>query len=452
MFDQLSQRLGKVLKQVRGQARLSEANIKETLKEVKKALLEADVALPVVKKFLEQVRKRAVGREVMESLTPGQVLIKVVQEELVHVMGDENQGLNLATSPPAVILMSGLQGSGKTTTTAKLAHWLQEREKKKVLLVSCDIYRPAAIEQLQTLAEQIQASFFSSQTTDKPVDIAKNAVDFAKKQFIDVVMIDTAGRLHIDQEMMSEIKNIHKAVAPIETLFVVDSMTGQDAVHAAKAFHDSLAFTGVVLTKTDGDARGGAALSVRQVTGQPIKFLGIGEKIDAIEAFHPDRFASRILGMGDIVGLVEEVQRKVDKEKAEKIARKIQKGKGFDLNDFREQLLQISKMGGMAGLMDKMPGMSEIPDAVKNQANDKEVGKLIAMINAMTPQERIFPAIIKGSRKKRIALGSGTQIQDVNKLLKQFKQMQKMVKQVSKKGMGNMLRGMKGRMSQGMPF
>ncbi len=452
MFENLSERLGKTLRNLRGQGRLSEENIKETLREVRMALLEADVALPVVKDFIEHVRQRAVGEDVLKSLTPGQALIKVVNDELVQLMGEANNGLNLSAQPPVVILMAGLQGAGKTTTAAKLARWLKEREKKSSLLVSCDIYRPAAITQLETLAGQVEAEFFPSTTSQSPVKIATDALDYARKHFKDVVIVDTAGRLHIDDEMMSEIREIHQAINPVETLFVVDSMTGQDAANTARAFDEALPLTGVILTKTDGDARGGAALSIRQITGKPIKFFGAGEKTDALDPFHPDRVASRILGMGDVLSLVEEVQQKVDQDKVQKLEKKLKKGKRFDLDDFRDQMLQMNNMGGIAGLMDKMPGMSGLPQNVKSRVNDKDFNRLIAIINSMTPQERIHPTIIKGSRKKRIAAGSGTQVQDVNRLLKQFTQMQKMMKKMARGGVAKMLRGLKGNMPPGMPF
>lgn len=449
MFETLSERLTGVLKRLKGQGRLTEENIKDTLREVRMALLEADVALPVVREFIERVRARAIGQEVMQSLTPGQALVKIVYEELVAVMGEACDELNLRAQPPAVVLMAGLQGSGKTTTVAKLARWLNERKKKSVLVASCDVYRPAAIDQLKTLANEVGAMFFPSDPTQEPVAIARSAVDQARRQFVDVVIIDTAGRLHVDAEMMDEIKRLHAALDPIETLFVVDSMTGQDAANTAKAFHEALPLTGVILTKTDGDARGGAALSIRHITGKPIKFLGIGEKTAALEPFHPDRLASRILGMGDVLSLVEEAERKIDRDKAAKLAEKIKKGKGFDLEDFRDQLHQMMNMGGIAGLLDKLPGMSEVPDAVKSQVNDREVRRMVAIINSMTPQERCFPDIIKGSRRRRIAAGSGTEVQDVNRLLKQFTQMQKVMKRMSKGGFAKMLRG---RLPQGMPF
>ena len=451
MFDSLTERLGKTLKNLRGQGRLSEDNIKEALRDVRMALLEADVALPVVKGFIEKVRERAVGQDVLQSLSPGQALIKVVHEELIHVMGDANEVLNLHAAPPAVILMAGLQGAGKTTSVAKLAKFLAEREKKKVLVASADVYRPAAIKQLETLAGEIDAGFFPSTIEQKPVDIGLGAIDHAKKHFFDVVIIDTAGRLHVDTEMMDEIKALHAAINPVETLFVVDSMTGQDAANTAQAFNEALPLTGVVLTKADGDARGGAALSVREITGKPIKFLGVGEKTTALEAFHPERVASRILGMGDMLSLIEEAQHKVDHKEAEKLATKLKKGKGFDLADFREQLRQMQNMGGMASLMDKLPGMGDLPAGVKDQVNDRDMLRLGAIIDSMTPGERQRPEIIKGSRKKRIASGSGTQVQDVNKLLKQFKQMQKMMKKMGKGGgMKKLMRGIPGMPK--MPF
>lgn len=453
MFENLTERLGKTLKQLRGQGRLTEKNIKEALREVRIALLEADVALPVVKTFIDQIRERAIGQEVIGSLTPGQALIKVVRDELTTLMGEEHQGLDLRATPPAVILMAGLQGSGKTTTVSKLAHWLIERQKKSVIVTSCDVYRPAAIKQLETLATQVGAQFFPSQVEQKPVDIAKAALSHAKKQFAEVLIIDTAGRLHIDQEMMTEISQLHKALQPTETLFIVDSMTGQDAANTAKAFNDTLPLTGVILTKVDGDARGGAALSVRHVTGKPIKFIGVGEKSTALEPFHPERIASRILGQGDVLSLIEEAERTVDKEKADKLVKKLKTGKSFNLEDFRTQLLQMRDMGGIASMMDKIPGMNEIPEQAKAQVNDKEIRRLEGIINSMTPQERRMPNIIKGSRKRRIAQGSGTQIQDVNRLLKQFGQMQKWMKQVGKKGgVAGLMRKMRGKLPPGISF
>ncbi len=452
MFDSLTERLSRTLKNLRGAGRLTEDNIKDTLREVRMALLEADVALPVVRDFISQVKERAVGQDVMQSLTPGQALVKVVNEELVKVMGEAQAELNLRVKPPAILLMAGLQGAGKTTSVAKLARWLKETQGKSVLVASADIYRPAAIEQLKTLATEVDVEFFPSDPSQDPVAIGKGAVDHARKKFIDVVIIDTAGRLHIDNEMMNEIQQLHKALDPAETLFVVDSMTGQDAANTAKAFGDALPLTGVILTKTDGDARGGAALSVRHITGKPIKFMGVGEKTTALEPFHPDRVASRILGMGDVLSLVEDVQAKVDKGAAENLAKKLAKGKGFDLQDFRDQLLQLQNMGGIGSLMDKLPGMGNVPEAVKQQADDSQFKRMVAIINSMTPQERQHPAIIKGSRKRRIAMGSGNQVQDINRMLKQFTQMQKMMKKMGKGGMGKMMRGLKGRMPPGMPF
>jgi signal recognition particle subunit SRP54 len=450
MFDTLQERFGDVLKGLRGQARLTEENIRDTLREVRMALLEADVALPVVRGFIERVRDKALGAEVTRSLSPGQVLIKIVNDELTALMGEANEALDLNVQPPAVILMAGLQGSGKTTSTAKLARFLKERHKKSSMVVSCDIYRPAAIEQLRTVAAEVGAAFHPSTPDENPLDIARAALDAARRQFKDVLIVDTAGRLAIDEAMMQEIKQLHAALSPVETLFVVDSMTGQDAAKTAQAFHEALPLTGVILTKADGDARGGAALSIRQITGKPIKFLGVGEKTSALEPFHPDRVASRILGMGDVVSLVEEMQQKVDQRQAEKLAKKIKTGKGFDLTDFRSQLQQMNKLGGMAGLMDKLPGMGQIPDHVKGQVNDKEVTKLIAIVDSMTPMERAHPQIIKGSRRRRIAIGSGTQVQDVNKLLKQFTQMQKMMKKMKGGGMAKMMRQMQGRLPPGM--
>merc|ERR1712137_908361 len=437
---------------VSGRGRLTEDNIKDTLREVRMALLEADVALPVVKEFVSQVKARAVGTEVTKSLKPGQVFIKIVQSELEAVMGEANEKPNLATQPPAVVLMAGLQVAGKTTSVGKLAKYLTEREKKKVMVVSADVYRPAAIKQLETLANEVNVGFHESTILQKPIDIVESAISEAKKGFFDVLLVDTAGRLHVDNDMMDEIKGLHAAVKPVETLFVVDAMTGQDAANTAKAFNEALPLTGVILTKADGDARGGAALSVRKITGKPIKFLGMGEKLDALEPFHPERIASRILGMGDVLSLIEEVERKVDKTKAEKLAKKVQKGKGFDLADFKDQLEQMKSMGGMMGMLDKLPGMGGMSEKIKEQANDKQFNQMEAIINSMTPGERARPDIIKGSRKRRIAAGSGTQIQDVNRLLKQFTQMQKMMKKMSGGGMKKMMRQMKGMTPPGGGF
>ncbi len=450
MFDNLTQRLSQTMQKLRGKGRLTEDSVREALREVRIALLEADVALPVVQAFIGQVRERALGQEVMQSLTPGQALVKIVHDELVRVMGEENQSLDLNAAPPVVVLVAGLQGSGKTTTSAKLARLLIEDQKKKVMTVSCDVYRPAAIEQLKTLAAQVGAEFVPSEATEKPVDIARRAVDAAKRQFMDVLLVDTAGRLHVDAQMMDEIRAIHAAIKPHETLFVVDSMTGQDAANTARAFNEALDLTGVVLTKTDGDARGGAALSVRHITGKPIKFIGSGEKTDALTAFHPERIASRILGMGDVLSLVEEVQRTVDKDKAEKLARRIRKGQGFTLEDFREQLEQMQNMGGIGSLVDKLPGMANVPEQVRNKVDDSQTRRMIAIVNSMTLQERNFPDVIRGSRKKRIASGSGTSIQDINKMLKQYTQMQRMMKKFGKGGMGKMMRKL-GKLQGQMP-
>jgi signal recognition particle subunit SRP54 len=452
MFDNLSSRLNQTIRNISGKARLTEDNIKDALREVRMALLEADVALPVVKEFIAEVKERAMGADVLQSISPGQAFIKIVNDELAQVMGNKNESLNLATQPPAVILMAGLQGAGKTTTVGKLARFLKEKEGKSVMVVSCDIYRPAAIKQLETVAGQVDVDFYPSKAGQPVTEIARNALDTAKKQFKDVLIVDTAGRMHIDEEMMGEIQMIHQQVSPVETLFVVDSMTGQDAANTARAFNDALPLTGVILTKADGDARGGAALSVRRITDKPIKFMGMGEKLDALEPFYPDRVASRILGMGDVVSLVEEAQDKIDRDKAAKLATKIKKGKGFDLNDLRDQLMQMQNMGGLGALMDKLPGTANLPEHVKAQADDSQFRRMVAIINSMTPKERRFPAIIKGSRKKRIAMGSGTQVQDVNRLLKQHMQMAKAMKKFSKGGMGKMMQMMKGKMPPGMPF
>jgi signal recognition particle subunit SRP54 len=444
MFDGLSERLANTAQKLRGEGRLTETNIQDALRDVRMALLEADVALTVVRTFIDDVKQRALGEEVLTSLKPGQVFIKIVQDELVKVMGQQNEALSLNVQPPAVVLMAGLQGAGKTTTVAKLARLLQEKEKKSCLLVSCDIYRPAAIDQLKTLSEQVGATFFPSSPDQKPTDIAQAAIEYARKHFIDVVLVDTAGRLHIDNDMMQEIKAIHAVAKPVETLFVVDSMTGQDAANTAQAFNEALPLTGVILTKTDGDARGGAALSIRQITGKPIKFMGSGEKIEALEPFHPDRVASRILGMGDVLSLVEEVQQKVDHKKAARLAKKVQKGKNFDFNDLKEQFEQMQNMGGLTGLMDKLPGMPGMADKLKDKVNDREMRRMVGIIDSMTPKERAFPEIIKGSRKRRIAAGCGLQVQDVNRLLKQQMQMKKMMKKMSRGGMAKMMRAMKG--------
>ena len=452
MFESLTERLGATLQRLRGRGRLTEDNVADALREVRLALIEADVAVDVVAAFIERVRAGAIGQDVLRSLTPGQEVIRVVRDELAGLMGEANVGLALNVAPPAVILVAGLQGAGKTTTVAKLARWLQTEQQRKVLVASCDVYRPAAIEQLEMLAAEVQASFFPSDTEQDPVAIAREAVAEAKRRFHDTVILDTAGRLHVDAGMMDEVRRVHAAAQPTETLFVVDAMTGQDAATVARAFDDALELTGVILTKTDGDARGGAALSIRHVTGKPIKFIGAGEKTAALESFHPDRMASRILGMGDVLSLIEEAERKLDHDKAEKMATKLIKGKRFDLEDFAEQIRQMRNMGGMAGMLDKLPGMSNLPAQVKDQVNDGQLGKLEAIINSMTAQERRFPAVIKGSRKRRIAAGSGTQVQDVNRLLKQFAQMQKMMKRMRKKGgLGRMMQGLAGNVPPGFP-
>ena len=450
MFASLSDRLENISRRLRGTGRLTEDNIRDTLRDVRMALLEADVALPVVKEFVEHVRNRALGEEVMKSLTPGQAFIKVVRDELVRTMGEGNDALDLSARPPAVVMVAGLQGSGKTTSVAKMARWLRERQRKKVLVVSLDVYRPAAIDQLQRLAEQVGVDCAPTKTSDDPVAAGRQALEQARTGFHDVLLVDTAGRLHVDAQMMDEARRIHQALEPVETLFVVDSMTGQDAVNTARAFDEALPLTGVILTKTDGDARGGAALSVRHITGKPIKFLGVGEKTDALEPFHPDRVASRILGMGDVLSLVEQVEQSVDRDQAERMATKLKKGGGFDLQDLKEQMLQINRMGGLGGLMDKLPGMKNVPEQAKGQMDDRQVRRQIAIIDSMTPGERSRPDIINGSRKRRIARGCGLQVQDVNRLLKQHKQMQKMMKQFKKGGMKQIMRQFGGRMPPGM--
>ncbi|EPL3992085.1 signal recognition particle protein [Providencia stuartii] len=451
MFDNLTDRLSRTLRNISGRGRLTDDNIKDTLREVRMALLEADVALPVVREFIQKVKESAVGQDVNKSLTPGQEFIKIVQNELTRAMGEENHQLNLSAQPPAVVLMAGLQGAGKTTSVAKLGKLLKEKQKKKVLVVSADVYRPAAIKQLETLAETVGIDFFPSDVKEKPAAIVQKALKHAQLQFYDVLLVDTAGRLHVDEAMMEEIQEVHRIIKPVETLFVVDAMTGQDAANTAKAFNEALPLTGVVLTKVDGDARGGAALSIRAITGKPIKFLGGGEKTDALEPFHPERVASRILGMGDVLSLIEEIEHKVDRDQAEKLAKKLKTGDGFDLNDFLSQLKQMRNMGGMASMMSKIPGMSQVPDAVKSQMDDKITIRMEAIINSMTRKEREKPEIIKGSRKRRIAAGSGTTVQDVNRLLKQFDDMQRMMKKMKKGGLAKMMRGMKGMMPPGFP-
>ena len=443
MFETLTDRLAKVAKNLRGEARLSEENVQDALREVRMALLEADVALPVAKQFTEDVKARAMGQEVLGSLTPGQAMIGVVHQELSKLMGEAHAELNLKVAPPAVILMAGLQGSGKTTTSGKLAKLLRERHKKKVLLASCDVYRPAAIEQLATLARQTDTDFFASDPSQKPVDIARDAVRHARTRFHDVLIVDTAGRLAVDEAMMAEIRELHAALNPAETLFVVDAMQGQDAVNTARAFSQALPLTGVVLTKLDGDARGGAALSVRQITGRPIKYVGVGEKLHGLEPFHPERMASRILGMGDVLSLIEDAHRQVDRDEAEKLAKKFKKGKDFDLEDFKSQIAQMKKMGGVQSLLDKLPGQMG-QAAAGAQVDDRAIARVEGIINAMTPYERTHPAVLKASRKRRIAAGSGVSVQEVNRLLNQFQQAQKVMKSLTKGGMGKLMRNMRG--------
>ncbi len=450
MFENLSERLGQSLRNLTGQGQLTEENIRDTLREVRKALLEADVALPVVKDFTEQVKEKALGAEVLQSLNPGQAFVKIVHDELVHTMGDANETLNLAVKPPAIIMMAGLQGAGKTTSVGKLARFLKEREKKKVMVVSADVYRPAAIEQLKTVAAEVEAEFFPSSSDQDPVAIAKAALEEARKRYMDVLIVDTAGRLHVDEDMMGEIKRLHAAINPAETLFVVDAMTGQDAANTAAAFNAALPLTGVVLTKADGDSRGGAALSVRAITGKPVKFIGVGEKSDALEAFHPDRIASRILGMGDVLSLVEEAERKLDKAKAEKLAKKFKKGKAMDFEDLKDQFQQMRNMGGMASLLDKLPGMGGVMQAAQDPVALKQMKHMEALIDSMTPKERRDPELIKGSRKRRIAAGAGLDIPDLNRLLKQQKMMAKMMKKMKTKGGAKqMMRGIQGMMGGG---
>lgn len=452
MFDNLTERFTQSLKKLRGQARLTDDNIQETLAEVRTALLEADVALPVVKSFVEQVRQRALGQEVTGSLTPSQAFIKIVNDELIAIMGNAGEKLNFATQPPAVILMAGLQGAGKTTTVAKLARWIKENERRSVVVASADVYRPAAIEQLQTLAGEVGVDFFPSDPTQHPIDIARGVIEFARKKYKDVVILDTAGRLHVDQDMMDEIQLLHAAVNPIETLFVVDAMTGQDAANTAQAFNEVLPLTGVVLTKADGDARGGAALSVRHITGKPIKFIGIGEKSTALERFHPERIASRILGMGDVLSLIEDVERNIDKAKAESLVKKLQKGKAFNFNDYYDQLTQLQSMGGLVAMMEKMPFMSGVPQDVKNKVNDKEMFRHLAIIQSMTRQERENPELLNPSRKNRIAKGAGIDLQELNMMLKQFDQIRKMMKNFKKGNLMDMFKSLRGQMPKaGMP-
>jgi signal recognition particle subunit SRP54 len=441
MFGQLTDQIQSAWNHLRGRSRLTDQNIQNALRDVRTALIEADVALPVVKTLISQIKSKALGHNVLKNLNPEQMLIKIVNDELIEILGKEAAELNLSTQPPAVILLAGLQGSGKTTSAGKLAKLLNQ-DNKKVMLTSTDVYRPAAIEQLQQLAAQNDLTHFQPEG-NQPIKIAKEAYSYAKKQFMDVLIIDTAGRLHVDEEMMQEIKNLQKELNPIETLFVVDSMTGQDAAHTAKAFNETLDLTGVIITKTDGDARGGAALSVRQITGKPIKFMGTGEKINGFEVFHPERVASRILGMGDLLSLIEDVEKQTDKEVSDKLVKKISKGQNFDLEDFKNQLIQMNQMGGIASMMNKLPGLSNTTPQMMNNVNDKTMARTLAIINSMTVSERHAPKIINGSRKKRIAQGSGTQIQDINRLLKQHEQMQKMLKKMSKPGgLKNMMRGL----------
>lgn len=451
MFNQLGDRLKQTFQGLRGRGRLNEDHVIEALRDVRVALLEADVALPAVKTFIDRVRSRAVGQEVTRSLTPGQAVVKIVYDELVELMGTKNDALDLAVQPPAVVLVTGLQGTGKTTTVAKLAYHLRIHQGKRVLVTSTDVYRPAAIDQLKRLASEVEVDYCGDSEND-PIAIANQALEQARRGGYEVLIVDTAGRLHIDDQMMVEVRKIHATVDPVETLFIVDSMTGQDAVNSAGAFNEQLDLTGAILTKTDGDARGGAALSIRHQTGLPIKFIGTGENNDALDPFHPDRIASRILGMGDVLSLVEEVERKVDREKAEKVVRKLGKGKAFDLVDFREQLEQMNHMGGLAGMLDKLPGAGNLPAGVLDQASQVQTGRLVAIINSMTPRERRYPALIKGSRKRRIAGGSGTEVQEVNRLLKQFTQLQKVMKKAKgKKGLTQVLSQMKGGGIPGIP-
>ncbi len=445
MLDNLTTRLARVMKTLKGEARLTESNIADALREVRMALLEADVALPVVKDFIAAVKDKAVGQEVIGSLNPGQALIGVVHGELTRLMGDAHEGIDFNTQPPAIVLMAGLQGAGKTTTVGKLGKFLKENHKTKVLVVSCDVYRPAAIEQLKSVASQAGVDFFPSNTGEKPETIAAAAIDWAKRHYHDVLLIDTAGRLAIDEAMMDEIKRLHAATRPIETLFVVDAMLGQDAVNTAKAFNEALPLTGIVLTKLDGDARGGAALSVRHITGKPIKFAGVGEKLSGLEAFHPERMASRILGMGDVLSLIEEARKGIDEEKALAFAKKLKSGKSFDLNDFKAQIGQMRAMGGLSSLMDKLPAQfAQAAGQLPAGAENKMIGRVEGIINSMTPAERAKPELIKASRKRRIATGAGVPVQEVNRLLNQFEQTQKMMKQFSKGGIGKLMRGMKG--------
>ncbi|MFB6421647.1 MAG: signal recognition particle protein [Candidatus Malihini olakiniferum] len=445
MFDNLTDRLSRTLRSISGRGRLTEDNIKIALREVRKALLEADVALPVVRDFTNQVKSCAVGHEINKSLTPGQEFVKIIRKKLIVAMGETNEALNLSAPPPTVVLIAGLQGSGKTTTVGKLSKFLREKKRKKVLVVSVDVYRPAAIKQLELLSKIVEVDFFSSTVYEKPIDIVNRALQHAKLNFYDVLLVDTAGRLHVNEMMMKEIKHVHAAINPIETLFVVDAMTGQDAVNTAKTFNEALPLTGVILTKIDGDVRGGAALSIRHITGKPIKFLGVGEKTEDLEPFHPERIASCILGMGDVFSLIEDIESKVNRYQAEKLAKKLKKGESFDLTDFLNQLKQMRNMGGMARMISKMPGIGQLPDSVKSQMiDDKALMRMESIISSMTKKERAKPEIIKGSRKRRIAMGSGMQVQDVNRLLKQFEDMQRVIKKIKSSGVVKIMRSMKG--------
>tara|TARA_B100000700_G_C15061418_1_gene866172 strand:- start:17 stop:1378 length:1362 start_codon:yes stop_codon:yes gene_type:complete len=453
MFDTLSGKFNDIFTKLRGYGRLTEKNINDGLRDIRMALLEADVSLPVVKTFIEDVRIRSLEKEVLSSLTPGQAITKIVNEELVTLLGKDNEPLKLNTRPPAVIFLAGLQGAGKTTTCAKLGVYLKEKEKKNVALVSCDVYRPGAIKQLQVLAKENNLAWLESSELDKPIEIAKNGLSIAKRKHFDILIVDSAGRLHVDDMMMQEIKSLHSILNPIETLFIVDSMMGQDAVNAAAEFNNILPLTGSILTKADGDARGGAALTVKYITGKPIKFIGVGERSEDLSLFNPDRIASQILGMGDVLTLIEDIEKKTDKEKSLKLSKKIKKGKGFNLDDFKDQIKQMSSMGGISNIIDKLPGTNKLPRNITSQINDSEFVRLVAIIESMTRKERFNPKIINGSRKKRIAFGSGTKVQDINKLLKQFNHMQKMMKKFSNKGgLSNALKGINGGKPSGFPF
>jgi len=451
LFENLTARLSRTVDTLRGRGRITEENVGESLREVRMALLEADVALPVVKTFIERVKQKALGAEVTASLSPGQAFVGILHKELVAIMGGERPRFELRAQPPVVVLLAGLQGAGKTTTAGKLARWLMESHKKRVLLVSTDVRRPAAILQLQRLAEQVGAGFFPTDGKQKPANIARDALDAARKGVYDVLIVDTAGRLHVDAELMEEVKEIERAVETHERLFVIDAMAGQDAVNSARAFGAALDLTGVILTKADGDARGGAALSVREVTGKAIVLVGVGEKLDALEPFDAERMAGRILGMGDVVALVEQVQKQVNVEEAQKLAKKVAKGKGFDLVDLKSQLEQVQKMGGVGALMDKLPQAAMKGASLPADGGDKDVRRQIAIINSMTRKERRNPALLDGSRRRRIAAGAGVQVQDVNKLMKQFMEMQKMMKSMAGGRMKRMLQAFKGGVPPGFP-